>query len=51
MHACMKYFITKEEIGSAIPVQIEKCLEIVKECDGLLKMRVNSPILGEGGNP
>jgi len=45
----MKYFITKEEIGSAIPAQIEKCLEIVRECNGLLKMRTNSYNLGGGG--
>jgi len=47
----MKYFIKKEEVGIAIPPQIEKCLETVKECDGLLKMRTNSYNLGGTRKP
>ena len=45
----MKYFISREELGSAIPGQIEKCKETVARCEGLLKMLPNAYILGGRG--
>jgi len=40
----LKYFISREELGSAIPGQIEKCMEVVRECEGLLKGGQNCQI-------
>ena len=44
----LRLFISREELGSAIPGQIEKCKEKIAKYEGLLKSGQNCPKIGEG---